>query len=46
MPIKIKYPVRQGHPELRKLDNRHAAITEAKIRLDDLNFDPCHMKRR
>lgn len=46
MPIKILHPTRRSHPELRKLDSRKAAITEARIRLDDLNFDPCHMKRR
>ncbi len=46
MPIKIQHPVRRTHPEQRKLDGRQAALTEAKIRLDELKFDPCHLKRR
>ena len=46
MPVKIKHPVHRSQPELRKLDGRQAALTEAKIRLDELHFDPCHLKRR
>ena len=46
MPVKIQHPARRSRPELRKLDCRQAALTEVKIRLDDLNYDPCHMKRR
>lgn len=46
MPVKIKQPVRRTNPVLRKLDGRQAALAEARIRLDELNFDPCHLKRR